>query len=159
MLYLKNPYYLLNIAYRHFKDGGSGKLAFLVMCCLTYRFIFSPSLATYFQFVIEQYFLIISWWSVVFTQGGNLSQVVFATTPGLILGPMLFSSFINGLDYGIESTLTEFADNTKLRWINQKGEPSSRQTWTCWKSWLTRTVWSLTKCKALHLGWHNQADQ
>lgn len=55
---------------------------------------------------------------MVFTQDGNLSQVGFATTPGLILGPMLFSSFINGLDYGIESILTEFAYNTKLRWIN-----------------------------------------
>lgn len=44
---------------------------------------------------------------------GSQSQVVF---PGLSTGPGMFSIFINNLDKGIESTLSQCADGTELGW-------------------------------------------
>lgn len=57
--------------------------------------------------------------------------------PRLIPGPILFNIFINYLDDEIESTLTIFADNTKL---GDEVDMSCTETQTAWKSGVARAL-------------------
>lgn len=55
----------------------------------------------------------------------------------MIPGPILFNIFINYLDDEIESTLTIFADNTKL---GDEVDMSCTETQTAWKSGVARAL-------------------
>ena len=77
---------------------------------------------------------------------------------GSILGPILFTIFINDLPDTIESTCKIFADDTKI--YNTPSNSSTiqsdlekLQTWS--EKW--QLGFNVTKCKALHVGKHNPA--
>ena len=49
---------------------------------------------------------------------------------GSVLGPVLFSIFINALNEGIESMLIKFAGDTKLGWVANSPEDRIKMTLT-----------------------------
>lgn len=70
--------------------------------------------------------------------------------PGSILGPTLLNIFISDLDDGTESSLTKFADDTKLggKVDTSEGRDILQRHWQRLKSGLARTIQSLTKTSA-----------
>jgi len=87
-------------------------------------------------------------------------QPVTSSIPrGSILGPMLFNVFINYLDAGIECTLNNFADNTKLGGAVDSVEDREalQRDLDRLKSWAItkRKKCNKSKCWILHLGQGN----
>ena len=91
--------------------------------------------------------------------GGAISTpepVVSGIPQGSILGPILFTIFINDLPDNIESKCKIFADDTKI--YNDPGNAnilqddlSKLQTWS--EKW--QLGFNITKCKVLHIGKKN----
>ncbi|KAK4832091.1 hypothetical protein QYF61_020706 [Mycteria americana] len=73
-----------------------------------------------------------------------------------ILGPILFSIFINDLDDGTEYTLSKFAGNTKLEGMpdTPEGCVAIQGDLNSLEKWAHRNLMKFIKenCKVLHLG-------